>query len=162
MGPYQVCMYKLIMTNFITNFNLTSSSAMTKLMIVGGYNDPGFNYVAPSANDVEVIDLVSNITCFKPNDCPLDAFSVGTFMQGQARVCESSNSNRCYSYQGSNSDILFDPNAWNNWDISFSTDKQRRSAGSVLLNDNEWWILGGYSVSNFCADCIRMKCLTKQ
>ena len=59
-------------------------------MVLGGNN---------ARNDVEVIDLENaNSVCKKPTSCPLDAFSVGTYIHETAFVCDDGFSSVCYVY----------------------------------------------------------------
>ena len=109
------------------------------LMVVGGYDSQNDGN---AENDVEFVNLKNpNSTCVKPKDSPLDSGSTGTFIQGQAIICGSYNPNipTCYSYNPSTDE----------WIRSFATRLNRDRAGSVQLGDDDWWILGGYSNSQY-------------
>ena len=102
-------------------------------MVVGGTN--------PDARqDVEVINLKDpGSNCIKPANCPLDRFSVGTFMDGKAYVCQDYDEKKCYFYQ----------NSTNEWIQTFSTIWFRKLAAGIRLTDDEFWILAGQHYSTY-------------
>ena len=99
--------------------------------------------------DVEVLNLADDSSeCFKPKNCPLARYSVGTFLNGRAMVCEEYQDKYCAVY-----DEIQDK-----WTNITATNRLRSNAEGILLTDDLFWILGLLQ-NEFCQGC-NIKCNT--
>ncbi len=81
---------------------LICSLDMTKVLVIGGYDDASISYF----DDVEVVDLTSEASnCGTVSNYPFEfAWSVGTTLEGTPTVCGGYNAdaglatNECYQY----------------------------------------------------------------
>ena len=87
-------------------------------------------------NTVEIVEFGSDApTCPLPAGFPMGVKSpVATFMQGKAIMCAGEHGPQCFEYS-------FISGAWS---PGLTLDVNRPGASETLLDENNWWITGGY------------------
>ena len=109
----------------------------TKLLVAGGLDDDGEKSAAVSIIDLDTGKVVDG-ECGTIPDLPEPmVLSIGALVDEKPIICGGQESRNCY---------IFEPST-KRWVMDDSFGGERYGASSLVINDSEWWIAGGFQTS---------------